>query len=40
LWPRVTSTLPLLADDDPVKDWFERCLTLHGGLGAAEPAAA
>ena len=30
----------LLADGDPVADWFERCLDLHGGLGRNVPAAA
>jgi glutathione S-transferase len=39
-WPRVTSPFQLLADNDPVKDWFARCLALHGGLGAAERPAA
>ena len=31
-WPRVISDVPLLAEDDPVALWFERCLDLHGGL--------
>lgn len=39
-WARVMSPLALLAEDDPVKSWFERCLDLHGGLGRAEPACA
>jgi glutathione S-transferase len=25
--------VPVLADDDPLRDWVERCLDLHGGLG-------
>lgn len=39
-WGRVVSTMPLLKPDDPVADWFARCLSLHGGIGAAMPAAA
>lgn len=39
-WVRVTSPYRYLADGDPVADWFERCLDLHGGLGRKVPAAA
>ena len=39
-WARVTSPKRLLADDDPVQLWFERCLDLHGGLGRWVTAAA
>lgn len=39
-WARVTSPFALLAADDPVAAWFERCLDLHGGLGRGVPAAA
>jgi glutathione S-transferase len=39
-WVRVTSPLRLLANDDPVADWFERCLDLHQGLARQVPAAA
>jgi len=39
-WARVSSALKLLADDDPVAAWFERCLDLHGGVGRAAPAKA
>jgi glutathione S-transferase len=39
-WARVASPFPLLAPDDPVVDWFERCLDLHDGIGRAMPAAA
>jgi hypothetical protein len=35
----MVSGLPLLAEDDPVHGWFERCLDLHGGLGRAVPRA-
>lgn len=38
-WVRVTSTFAFLADDDPVKGWFERCLDLHDGLGRRVAAA-
>jgi glutathione S-transferase len=39
-WARVVSPLGLLADDDPVATWFDRCLDLHGGVGRSMPAAA
>jgi glutathione S-transferase len=32
-WARVISPLQVLAADDLVHPWFERCLDLHGGLG-------
>lgn len=37
-WARVISPFRLLADDDPVRAWFGRCLDLHGGLGRAARA--
>jgi glutathione S-transferase len=39
-WVRVAMPFRTLADDDPVNDWFKRCLALHDGLGARTPAAA
>jgi glutathione S-transferase len=39
-WARVVSPLGLLANNDPVAAWFDRCLDLHGGLGRSMPAAA
>lgn len=39
-WVRVISPYRPLAADDPVADWFERCLDLHGGLGRRVAAAA
>lgn len=39
-WVRVISPYRFLADDDPVSEWFSRCLDLHGGLGRRVPAAA
>jgi glutathione S-transferase len=39
-WARVVSPKPILRPDDPVRDWFERCLDLHGGRGRAVKAAA
>ena len=39
-WARVTSPLQVLADDDPVADWFGRCLALYDGLGSRTRAAA
>ena len=39
-WARVASSFALLAADDGVAEWFERCLDLFGGLGRrALPAA-
>jgi glutathione S-transferase len=38
-WARTISPFPVLAADDPLHDWFERCLDLHGGLGRAAPTA-
>ncbi|WAJ28285.1 glutathione S-transferase family protein [Antarcticirhabdus aurantiaca] len=32
-WARVTTSFKILAVDDPVLAWFERCLDLHGGAG-------
>ena len=31
-WARTISDVRLLEADDPVADWVERCLDLHGGL--------
>ncbi len=39
-WARVISPFKLLAADDPIANWFERCLDLHGGAGRTMPAAA
>ncbi len=39
-WTRVMSPFRLIADDDPVNVWFERCLDLYDGMGRAMPAAA
>ncbi len=39
-WARITSPFVLLAEDDPVAAWFERCLDLHDGLGRGVTAAA
>jgi glutathione S-transferase len=32
-WARVCTTEKLLKDDDPIINWFERCLDLHDGIG-------
>ncbi len=32
-WARMVSDFALLAPDDPVSAWFERCLDLYDGLG-------
>jgi glutathione S-transferase len=32
-WARVTSPAKLVADDDPVSAWFNRCLDLYGSIG-------
>lgn len=39
-WARVCRASSFLAADDPVADWFDRCLDLHGGVGRATAAAA
>ena len=39
-WARISSPAQLLPAGDPVTDWFERCLDLHGGIARAVPAAA
>lgn len=39
-WARVISPYQVLTENDPILDWFERCLDLHGGLGRSVPAAA
>ncbi|TPQ52165.1 hypothetical protein C2U72_04710 [Prosthecomicrobium hirschii] len=38
-WPRVVSSFRLIAEDDPVAAWFERCLDLYDGLGRSQAAA-
>lgn len=39
-WARVCSAFEILPDGDLVRDWFERCLDLHGAIGRRVPAAA
>lgn len=39
-WVRVTSPYRFLAEDDPIADWFERCLDLHDRVARKVPAAA
>lgn len=39
-WARIVSPFQVLAGEDPVTTWFERCLDLHDGLGRRVPAAA
>ncbi len=40
-WPRVASGFNLMPDsDDPVSQWFERCLDLYDGFGRSMEAAA
>lgn len=39
-WVRITSPFQVLADGDPVAEWFGRCLDLHGGIGRGVTAAA
>ncbi len=34
-WARTISPFKLLAEEDPIRAWFERCLDLHGGIGRA-----
>ncbi len=39
-WARTSSTFQLLADDDPIVQWFGRCNELFDGLGRKALAAA
>jgi glutathione S-transferase len=39
-WARICSPFEILPKGDTVRDWFERCLDLHDGLGRSVPAAA
>ncbi|MDQ0315633.1 glutathione S-transferase family protein [Amorphus orientalis] len=39
-WARIASPLQILADDDPIRPWFEGCLDLYGGIGRSAAAAA
>ena len=36
-WLRSVSDFQVLAEDDPIAAWFERCLDLHDGLGRKAP---
>lgn len=38
-WARVCTPEPVLSPGDPVHDWFERCLDLHGAVGRSVPEA-
>lgn len=38
-WMRITAGPKVFAADDPVADWFERCLDLHQGIGRSVTAA-
>lgn len=38
-WARVMSPFKVLEEADPVFDWFQRMLDLHGGLGRSVAAA-
>jgi glutathione S-transferase len=38
-WARVTSGVDLFGKNDAVRDWFERCLDLHGARGRSVTAA-
>ena len=33
LFTALVRKTPVLASDDPLRDWIERCLYLYGGLG-------
>ncbi|TWG93761.1 glutathione S-transferase [Mesorhizobium sp. J18] len=39
-WARIVTSYQFLAPDDPVAEWFDRCLDLHDGLARRIPAAA
>lgn len=34
-WASIASSFKLLKDTDPINEWYERCLDLHGGIGRA-----
>ena len=36
-WVRTVSDFGILSNDDPVFDWFNRCLDLYNGLGRNNP---
>lgn len=38
LWPKVISPVKVLAPDDPVHAWFNRCADLYDGLARTTPA--
>lgn len=37
MWARSVTPFRLVETDDPVNDWFQRCLDLHGGLARCSP---
>lgn len=39
-WARLTSTVPLIKEENRTSEWFARMLELYDGLGASFPAAA
>ncbi|GAA2863479.1 glutathione S-transferase [Aminobacter niigataensis] len=39
-WVRIATTFQSIDADDPIAEWFGRCLDLHAGLGHRVPAAA
>ena len=39
-WARIATCFQPFAANDPVAEWFERCLALYDGLGRDVPAAA
>lgn len=38
-WARICTPSKLLPEDDPVTQWFERCLDLYGGVGRSVASA-
>jgi glutathione S-transferase len=38
-WARMTSPMKVLSDDDPVAEWFGRCVALYEGMAAMAKAA-
>lgn len=37
-WARTICPVALLARDDPVRDWLDRCLDLHAAVGRTSPS--
>ena len=34
-WANISSSFKLLKEEDPINEWYDRCLDLHGAIGRA-----